>query len=424
MGWGELLWWRVSEAGSTNGVMVLEIEGRLDIERLRHAMAQVSLIHPLLRARAVRDGSGGRFEVLADGVCPLRVVQRRDNQHWIEIAEEETNRAVPPDAYPLWRLVAVRGESQTELVFVVNHSIVDGISGNLFYDPLLRIYAGEPTMAPRPLPPAFDGVVKHGGALAVARYMWTYLRNQVGQAPTVRLPLAKGVSHTTPGRTRLIDFTLDEATTAALSKQCKSQKATLNGLLSAAMLMATSTEIESAAPHRIGMSFAMNLRPLLKVDVLNDFGYYVTGTEAVHTVAPDADPWALARSTMQDTTRAFHGEHVKVFSLFRQVILKFKTTGQSLLDAAPKSSKSCFHITNMGRSDMPTQYGDLRVRRWFHTSSAHLVRHPFICLSSIAYAGRLQLTFGYCEPHTDRVLVDRVVARFMDTLQRAAQGQL
>jgi NRPS condensation-like uncharacterized protein len=424
MGWGELLWWRVSEAGSNNGLMVLELEGATDVERLRHALEQVSLTHPLLRCRGVRDGSRGRFEVPAAPVAPLLVIERRDDQHWIEVAEDEINRAVPTDAYPLWHLVAVAGPDHAEWILVINHAIVDGLSANLFFDLLLRLYSGEPSPPPRPLPPAFDGIVKHGGPLAVARYVWAYLRANRGQPPALKFPMAKGVTRNTPGRSRLIDITLDEATTSALTKQCKAQRVTLNGLLSAAMLMAASESVEGQAPHRIAMSFAINLRPLLTVDVTPDFGYYVTGAEVAHNVPHDVDAWALARLAMKDAGRVFHGEHVKLYSLVRRVILTFKRTGKSLLDIVPKTAKVCFHITNMGRLDMPTQYGDLRIRRWFHTSSAHLIRNPFICLSSITYGGRLQLTFGYCEPHTDRSMVDRVLARFQDILQRAAQGQL
>ncbi len=424
MGWGELLWWRISEAGSNNGVMVLEVEGHTDIDRLKYALEQVSLTHPLLRCRGVRDGKRGRIEVPAQGVAPLRVIPRRDDKHWIEVAENEVNQAVSNETYPLWHLVAIVGNDHAEWILVINHAIVDGLSANLFYDLLLRIYSGEAPPAPRAMPPAFDTIIKHGGALPLARYTWAYLRGMFGRPPVKKFPMAAGVDPEVLGRSRIVEHTLDEATTKALAARCKTQRLTLNGLLSSAMLIAACDGVEGQAPHRIAMSFAMNLRPLLTVNVNEDFGYYVTGAEADHVVSPNSDPWPLARQTMQDASRVFHGEHVKVNSWLRQVILKIKPTGQSLLDAAPKSSRACFHITNMGKLSMPTQYGDLRIRRWFHSSSVHLARRPFVCLSSIAYAGRLQLTFGYCEPHTDRAMVDRVVGRFLSILDRVAKGEL
>jgi hypothetical protein len=42
----------------------------------------------------------------------------------------------------------------------------------------------------------------------------------------------------------------------------------------------------------------------------------------------------------------------------------------------------------------------------------------------VTSVGRLQLAFGYCEPHTDRAMVDRVLARFLSILNRAAQEPL
>jgi hypothetical protein len=219
-----------------------------------------------------------------------------------------------------------------------------------------------------------------------------------------------------------VDINLDEATTSALLKACKPRGVNLNNLLSAAMLQAASGVLVEPLPHRLSMSFALSLRGLLKVNVDDDFGYYVTGAEVEHEVAQGADLWALAKGTAKDAAAVYHGEHVRVTSWLRAVILKLKPTGQSLLDAAPKSSRTCFHITNMGRLDMPTQYGDVKVLRWFHTSSVHLARRPFLCLSSIAYGGRLQLTFGYCEPHLDRALLDRVLAHFIGTLNQVAKG--
>jgi NRPS condensation-like uncharacterized protein len=306
----------------------------------------------------------------------------------------------------------------------VNHSIADGVAGVDMCELMLNIYSGQPVPPPRPLPPAFDGVVKHGGALALARYGWSYLRDMVGKPPSVKFPLAKGVDAQAKGRTRLIDFMLDEDTTSALLKRCKAQGVTLNGLISAAMLIASCDGVEGKGPHRMAMSFALCLRSLLKVKLPDDFGYYVTGAEADHMVSSDSNPWVLAKETLQDTTRVYHGEHVKINSWLRWVILKLKPTGQSLLDAAPKSSRACFHITNMGRNTKPLVYDNLRLRRWFHFSSVHLARRPFICLSTVTSVGRLQLAFGYCEPHTDRAMVDRVLARFLSILKRVAQEPL
>lgn len=422
MGWGELLWWRISEAGANNGLMMLELKGHTDVDRLRQSLEKLSMVHPLLRARGVRDGQGARFEVMNHPVAALRVVERRDDKHWIEVLEQETNEPVSADALPLWRFVAVVGPDRAEWIANFNHAIADGVSAIMFLDQLLRIYAGEPPMPARSLAPAFDGITKHGGAMALLKYTWRYLSGMVGRPPVAMLPLAKGVEPYSPGRTRIAEFTLDEATTAALSKHCKAHRVSLNALISAALLTASSEHIEGAAPHRIGMSFAMNLRPLLDVNVNDDFGYYVTGSEADHVVSPGGDLWELARQTMKDSSRVYHGEHVKVNSWLRQVILKLKPTGQSLLDSAPKGSKACFHITNMGRLDKPTQYGDMQVLRWFHAAMVHLVRRPFLCLCCVAYAGRLQLTFGYCEPHTDKAMVDQLLGRFLGILQQAAKG--
>jgi NRPS condensation-like uncharacterized protein len=425
MGWGELLWWRISQAGSTNGMQVLHFDGRIDVERLQRAMEQVSSVHPILRSRAVPQGQGARLEVQGPPVALVRVIERRDDNHWIEVVEQETNDRIPPDRFPLIHLTVVLGQDRSEMLLVVNHSIADGVAGVDMCELLFKIYAGQPVPPPRALAPAFDGIVNHGGAWALAKYGWRYLRDMVGKPPGVKFPLAKGVDPNTTGRTRLVDFMLDEETTSALLKRCKTHEVTLNGLISAAMLIASCDGIEAGpGPHRMAMSFAISLRPLLKVNLPDDFGYYVTGAEADHMVTPDSNPWALAKETLQDTARVFHGEHVKINSWLRWVILKLKPTGQSLLDAAPKSSRACFHITNMGRNTKPLVYDNLRLRRWFHFSSVHLARRPFICLSTVTSVGRLQLAFGYCEPHTDRAMVDRVLARFLSILNRAAQEPL
>src|SRR5258706_16282678 len=124
-------------------VFTIQLFGRLAEGRLRQALARLQAKHPLLR-RVIGDGvrSDGPGFVLQDrpAPLPLRLVERKNDDHW----ETEVRRewVAPFDASrdPLVRLVWLQSSEVSELILVGHHCICDGQSGMTLLRECLSAY--------------------------------------------------------------------------------------------------------------------------------------------------------------------------------------------------------------------------------------------------------------------------------------------
>ena len=111
-------------------VFPIQVLGELDEERLRQALARVQAKHPLLRCVIEQAAGGPRFVLLdRPAPIPLRIVQRRGEDHWETEARREWVTAFDGGREPLVRFVWLRAGDINELLLIGHHCICDGHSG-------------------------------------------------------------------------------------------------------------------------------------------------------------------------------------------------------------------------------------------------------------------------------------------------------
>nr|BFE81260.1 hypothetical protein GCM10020093_038610 [Planobispora longispora] len=201
--------------------LMLDLEGPLDADRLRSAVARLLERHPNLRA-SFRQRVGGE---------PVQLVHRRVEVPWREIsggdpdavAAQERARRFDLARPPLLRVALVRtGPARTRLIFTNHHILLDGWSTPLLAAELLALYTGaEPPSAP-PYRDYLAWLVRQDRAAAADA--WKHALRGLG-GPTLVAPDPAGRPPAEPGRVRAH---LSEDLTGRLTAVLRSRSLTLN----------------------------------------------------------------------------------------------------------------------------------------------------------------------------------------------------
>ncbi|WP_244894106.1 amino acid adenylation domain-containing protein [Planobispora rosea] len=201
--------------------LALDLEGPLDADRLRRAVARLLERHPNLRASFRQRVNGEPVQLVHRRVeVPWREISGRDPE---AVAAEERARRFDLTRPPLLRVALVRtGPARNRLIFTNHHILLDGWSTPLLAAELLALYTGA---EPPPAPPYKDYLAwlvrQDRGAAGDA---WKRaLRGLDG--PTLVAPDLAGRPPAEPGRVRAH---LSEDLTARLTAVLRSRSLTLN----------------------------------------------------------------------------------------------------------------------------------------------------------------------------------------------------
>jgi hypothetical protein len=301
-----------AEHSPFNLVVVIRLAGSLERETLRGALDGIQRRHALLHASLAGSGRGRAFELGGAREIPLRGVERRSDDGWREVVEEELGTPVEASG-PLLRCVQVGqgegtqedGGTASEVVLTFHHVIVDAVSARLLVRELLALCSGAPLAGEavegppgKPLPPGADEIFPPAYR-APRRWLRSarFLAGQLADEAAYRWRTRDRPTPPVPGefRCRVLSLALGEAETAALVRATRRRRVGLFAALSAAMLLAVVRRryADRAGPHRY-FAFPL-LRPYLSPPVSDGVvAAYLTTLRLTLPVAPDAGLWAAA----------------------------------------------------------------------------------------------------------------------------------
>lgn len=126
----------------------VELTGRIDLERLRDALAGAAQLHPLSRARRVVNASGMWTWQVEPDIASMALqtadTTSSDMNPLFQELRAERLLATEPLAF---KCIAVRGRSSDRLLFNFCHERTDGIGAMAFLESVRAIYAGEQSQA-------------------------------------------------------------------------------------------------------------------------------------------------------------------------------------------------------------------------------------------------------------------------------------
>lgn len=407
-------------------VVVLELDRGPSPERLAGALGALQRRHPLLSVRIIeRDG---RFWFEPDGTpaIPLRVAERTGDEGWIGVVEDELNGPFDAEAGPLLRCTYLEspGGGRGEIVLTFHHAAMDAASGAAVVSELLSLCGPGPDGGgPEPaasdaLPPVerrFPAAWK--GARGRAR-LAGFVARQLGDEVACRFRTRGARRPPIPSsvRCRVLPLELPEEPTSVLARAARRRRATVNGALAAAFLLAVERHLYggSAAALRY-MTFA-DLRPYVEPPVVDGaLGGYLAMLRYTARLGPETGFWELARAISRQV--ADGGRRGDKFGALWMSEWVMRTL---LRRHSERMSATAVSYSGVARLDRT--FGSIEVRNMRAFVSNFELGPEYSALARILN-GRLLLDVVYLEGDMDRPLAESIAADILQTLRGAAETE-
>jgi NRPS condensation-like uncharacterized protein len=401
-------------------------EQDIDASALEQALRKLERLHPLLRARIERADAGMAFVFDQAAPIPLRILEGPPAAIW-ELARSSLEHRVWPDQGPRAELTWLRhAPDRCSLLLSLHHLVSDGSSGIFALRDLLRLLA-QPQAQPEPLHvPSQSAFYPRGHG----NLRWKLRAGAlVAHALFGEKPHRLRVEPADPDAPRSVGLThlrLAAPQMQALMRRARADRATVHGVLSAAIARAISDEAQaegSGDPIKQSILHAVDLRRYLKAyypgsNVTPDaVGYYVSSLQTAHRVQSSGPLGPLAREIT---------EAVRAKKAQGEPLLAGPIAGEWITRRAPKTGDlrgfrrfveqqvmlDTFSITNLGPLEnlgIQPSVGRLQVEDCFFVAAGSVF--TTLLVSATTFGGALTMPIGWVEPLVARELAERVVRR-------------
>jgi hypothetical protein len=374
---------------SLNFTISARIRGEFTFEMLQGALERLRLRHPLIAVRIAPAGHDSPACFTTDGVppIPVRIVERQSGHDWVGEVEREIARPTDYAKGPLFRCVWVRGAGVSDLILVCDHLAGDGMAGVYALRDLLELLA-DPGLILEPLPaPRLADLVPPA--------MRARIEEVISASDTAVIERPEEMPGAIPaGQLRVLPLDFDEAATGALVSRCRAEGVTVQAALLAAFALPFA-ERHPEAPVRRFESPA-NLRGRLLRPVGEVYGNYISLIYTDVDCSPGRDAWEIARQAHRDLAAVTDEQ------LFTVPIVMMAVSNRPLpipvVDVAYDVS-----ISNLGRVDIPGQYGQLVVES-IYAPTMNISTPAHRILDVVTFGGQMRCTFVSCDPQAPQVL--------------------
>jgi NRPS condensation-like uncharacterized protein len=291
----------------------VQVEGRIDADRLEQATRDAASRHPVARARLSdsRDTDRRYHWEIADELeeVPLEVADCSDEAAVEEVRERALGRVPSLDEPPPFELTLIHRPAGDSLILNIRHAAGDGIGALRLMGSILRSYAGEDDPIPdvdpleardigKVVSRSFADRLSRGRALVehVARFA----------KPPMRFAPDGGTPEQPAYGFELIHLTAEESQAAL---ELRKDGATMNDVLIGALAVAIRrwNERHEGDTGRMALMMPVNLRPKeWQFDVIANFASYVT----VHIADDEQHELSDAIAATAERTRRIKEEGV------------------------------------------------------------------------------------------------------------------
>lgn len=412
-----------NEFSPFNVVCAVKIEGRLDPEKLRAALAAVQHKHPLLQARIVLEK--GSYYYVRDGVgpVPLTIMERKSPDDWLPVTEAELDRRMEVAQGPMLRccyLLNPAGEGESEIILSFNHTILDATSGL----PLLREFVracGEEAvdLGPEPagesqfpatsfFPAKLSGF---GYVRAVAAYMMRQMSDEMRYrwlARSSRKPVIKE-----SGLNKIFPLVLSRGLTDALVRSTRRERITMNAILTAALMLAVKRHLypQVDTPFR-NITFA-DLRSYLRKPVPGSIlGCFMGMCRFTVLMQDRPDFWRLAGEVQETIYRSNkRGERFLANALSPGMM--------KMIIGMKKIRMGTTAISYAGLISVDDSKGTFRIRG-LHAFTTNMTIGPEFSALSRMFDNRIWLDLLYIDADMDSVKAGQIAEEMRLILEGAA----
>ncbi|MEZ4777032.1 MAG: condensation domain-containing protein [Bacteroidia bacterium] len=338
-----------------SAVIVIHLHATLTLPTLAAALDNLQSRHSLLQA-SIRHRKGRYFfeKLPAPSPIPLSAAPRIHETSWETETEKALNSYFDPNG-PLLRCVYVHNSSPaSEILLILHHAIIDGISARLILSDFLKLLGGQKLAHLHHLnqshgvPPEFRGLpgLKRKMAFMVRQFADEFAFALNGEKPAIPPHSENGV----------VCFTLDEDCSQKILKKAGEMGISINSLIGAAMLHALypDTLNTKSSPRRAVFFADMRAKMDPPVPPLA-LGCYVSMARFSVNILPGDAVSVTAKKLWERIFAAGKKGEFILYAMMSLQVMKAMLTLKKLRMADTA-------LSYIGQLDIHPQYGDIAVK--------------------------------------------------------------
>ncbi|MEB3828002.1 phthiocerol/phthiodiolone dimycocerosyl transferase family protein [Phormidium sp. CCY1219] len=417
-----------SYSGTFNIATVSKIKGTIPETLLRKALDTIQKRHPRLQSRIVESANQWHFQTEGTQPVPLRILEVANEEQLQQIVEGEVNEKIE-SSKGLLRCLFVKGdrpESSSYLITTIHHAISDGISSIHLHSEILKTCqeitstgdsAGQ--ISPLPCPKAIEEILPKWmkGVRGKLQGIWFVLQVKVKQR--LYKPETFPFEKTVPlqfRKTGIVQRKLDPGLTQNILQNCRQNTTTVQGALCTAMLFTAARKIrgEEDRDVRVVCRNYVDLRRYLNPPVNpEDLAIMASSLTAFHQVKPNGYFWELAQEVRQKLKKGLdNGAMFKPIFMFRKII-------ESLL-ATPNQSSVTVAVSNVGRVNIPRNYGELELEEISFVPGIGAFGGIF-AVAVTTFREKMTLNFMFSDPSISHKTIESLADEVVVYLKEACQ---
>jgi NRPS condensation-like uncharacterized protein len=354
LGTSERTIWLYDRVRPVHFTLTANIIGKVHLERLEQALAQVQQRHPLLNVKIALARAEIPWFIAETQIIPIRVVKRQSPQQWQQEVERELANPFDWNRAPLIRVVFIQGDDIWDLIVTCHHAIADGMSVVFLLRDILQALESPERSLPvlSPQPPYEQLVPQFAQKL-----------------PALSLEPSLATIETQPklpanSRPRLQAWSLSTAETSEIVNACKQAQTSVHAAICAAFLLAIakqrSVQSNLEESNSLNCLSPINVRRFLPV-IEEDFGHYLTYALTTDRIAPNLSIWELARSIKTQIDQKINSEQIFADLPNSEAFISTHPSPDDAVTAIETAYIKDITVSNLGRLKIPQQYGELQL---------------------------------------------------------------
>ena len=414
----------IHNLGGMIDVNVARIEGSIKPAILQQALDLLQKRHPMLQVHIVKLTDGAYFQSEGTTKIPLSVIDKQDENQWLQVAEDELHQKLPTDTSPLCRVILLRSSMSdgiSEIVTTFHHAIIDGMSCMNFINDLLsycqKIVAGEniSELTTMELLPPLEEMLNR--SLISQNNLEEAKQKPVPESPQPQL-IIETEAPPSQRRTNLVTRILSKEMTLELKKRCKQEKTTIHGALCAAMLLGTAKIAFNDTSLTLSCGSNVSLRKSCQPEVTPEsIGCFISIVEEVHSLEENTAFWDLARECKSKITNSI-SLGIPLARICSDRLQYVNEDAIIQLSNYHMGRKNTIEISNRGKFNLAERYGELKLKELYFATGQHWVGGSF-WLGVVTFHEQLFCTFAHVVPLVSAKKAQLLVDSFIDTIEKA-----
>jgi hypothetical protein len=381
--------WFSSKPFTLNFAACGRVHGVVTQEQLEHALAGLGKRHPLLAVKAVPGPEEGQDFFTDEDVppVPLQIVDRVADDDWVREAQRDIQIPSKYLSEPMIRCIWVRGGDISDLILICDHMIADGRSAIFALRDLMALLA-DPSVEMEPLLVGpLNELIPQDVADRLKAMPSAPAPEPAAEDDADEPKSDEEYTQNHAGPVHIETFDLSAAETSALIARCKTERVTVQSALCAAFLRPFA-ERQPDQPIRHA-EIPADLRPRLARPVGDAYGCMIGLTVIEVDCTPGRNLWDVAREASVALASMNWDE------LFATPLVMLALIGH--IPNRPWVIDYDVSISNLGRIDVPEQYGALRLESIYAPIfPATGPEHRILGVST--FAGQMRFTFSTRNP--------------------------